>query len=117
MQTFLRDLRYGARMLRKQPGFTLASALTLALGIGGSTAIFSIVQAALLRPLGFPAAERVMALWEGTPEGEQPRSRVAPGNFYDWREKNKTFAEMAAFSASVKTLTGAGEPEQLRGAM
>src|SRR5262245_29678242 len=117
MQTLLQDLRYGARMLRKQPGFALAAALTLALGIGGSTAIFSIIQTVLLRPLGFPAAERVLALWERTPEGKQPRSRAAPGNFYDWREQNQSFAEMAAFATAAMTLTGAGEPEQLRGAM
>src|SRR5499426_1340772 len=117
MQTIWQDLRYGARMLRKHPGFAMAAALTLALGIGGSTAIFSIVQTVLLRPLGFPAAERELALWERAPEGKQPRSRAAPGNFYDWREQNQSFAEMAAFAASVMTLTGAGEPEQLRGAM
>ncbi|HMB27819.1 MAG TPA: ABC transporter permease, partial [Blastocatellia bacterium] len=117
MQTLWQDLRYGARMLRKQPGFALAAALTLALGIGGSTAIFSIVQTVLLRPLGFPAAERALALWERAPEGKQPRSRAAPGNFYDWREQNQSFADMAAFAAAAMTLTGAGEPEQLRGAM
>src|SRR5215470_4289974 len=117
MQTLWQDLRYGARMLRKQPGFATAAALTLALGIGGSTAIFSIVQTVLLQPLGFPAAERTLALWERTPEGKQPRARAAPGNFYDWREQNQSFAEMAAFATAAMTLTGAGEPEQLRGAM
>jgi len=109
------DLRYGARMLFKQPGFTLIAVLTLALGIGANTAIFSVVNAVLLRPLNYTEPDRVVALWESVP-AKGGRWRVTPANFFDWKKQNHVFTEVAAFGASGFNLTGAGEPEQIRGA-
>lgn len=117
MSNFGHDIKFGIRMLRKSPGFTLVSVLTLALAIGATTAIFSIINTVLLKPLSFHDSERIMSLWELLPDGEQERFRVAPGNFYDWRERSGSFEKMAAFGSSGMTLTGAGDPEQLRGAV
>lgn len=117
MINFGHDIKFGIRMLRKSPGFTLVSVLTLALAIGATTAIFSIINTVLLKPLSFHDSERIMSLWELLPDGEQERFRVAPGNFYDWRERSGSFEKMAAFGSSGMTLTGAGDPEQLRGAV
>ncbi len=117
MSNFGHDIKFGIRMLRKSPGFTLVSVLTLSLAIGATTAIFSIINTVLLKPLSFHDSERIMSLWELLPDGEQERFRVAPGNFYDWRERSGSFEKMAAFGSSGMTLTGAGDPEQLRGAV
>ena len=117
MSNFGHDIKFGIRMLRKSPGFTLVWVLTLSLAIGATTAIFSIINTVLLKPLSFHDSERIMSLWELLPDGEQERFRVAPGNFYDWRERSGSFEKMAAFGSSGMTLTGAGDPEQLRGAV
>src|ERR1700749_407076 len=111
MKSFIRDIRYGLRMLAKSPGFTLVAVVTLALGIGANTAIFSVVNAVLLRPLDYGEPERVVALWENVP-AKGGRCRVAPANFFDWRKQNQVFEEVAAFSASTLNLTGAGEPAE-----
>jgi putative ABC transport system permease protein len=114
MQTLLQDLRYGARMLRKHPSVTLIAVVTLALGIGANTAIFSVVNAVILRPLPYRNPEQLVSLWEEIPaEGHW---RVAPANFFDWQKQNTTFEKMAAFGYSTMTLTGSGEPEQVLGA-
>src|SRR3954463_12339746 len=114
MRTLIRDLRFGVRMLQKHPGFTLVAVVTLALGIGANTAIFSVVNAVLLRPLDYGEPERVVALWENVP-AKGGRWRVAPANFLDWRRQNQVFEEVAAFSASTLNLTGEGEPAELSG--
>ncbi|MFL6333872.1 MAG: ABC transporter permease [Pyrinomonadaceae bacterium] len=114
MRRLIRDLRFGVRMLLKNPGFTLVAVVTLALGIGANTAIFSVVNAVLLRPLDYGEPDRVVALWENVP-GKGGRWRVAPANFLDWRRQNQVFAEVAAFSASTLNLTGEGEPAELSG--
>ena len=108
------DLRYGARMLLKQPGFTLIAVLTLALGIGANTAIFSIVNAVLLRPFPYHAPERLVILQERESAG-RGFSPSYP-NFVDWRAQNTVFDSIAAVRQNESfNLTGAGEPERLQG--
>ena len=116
MQTLLQDLRYAARMLRKQPGFTVVVTLTLALGIGANTAIFSVVNAVLLRPLPYREPDRLVAVWEVNLSDASRKSRVTPANALDWREQNDVFEDLAMFGASGGNLTGDGDPEQLLGA-
>ncbi len=109
----LQQLTYAIRMLMKNPGVTLVAVITLALGIGANTAIFSVVNGVLLRPLQYKNPDRVVSLWENVPG--HGRWRAAPGNFFDWKKQNTLFEEMAAYGGSALTLTGAGEPEQLIG--
>jgi putative ABC transport system permease protein len=109
----LKDLRYGLRMLAKNPGVSLIAVLTLALGIGANTAIFSVVSAVLLNPLPYNAPDRLVSLWENVPE--HGRWRVAPANFLDWKRQNTVFEDVAAFGGAAMTLTGDGDPEQLMG--
>jgi len=113
MQTIWQDLRYGARMLLKHPGVTTVAVLTLALGIGANTAIFSVVNAVVLRPLPYNNPDRLVSLWENVPE--RGRWRVSPANFLDWKKQNTVFEDVSAFGAGTLTLTGDGEPEQLLG--
>jgi predicted permease len=117
MQTLLQDLRYGVRMLLKKPGFTLIAVLTLALGIGANTAIFSVVNAVLLRPLPFPESERLMQIFLNTPERESGRGTYGNADFQTLRERNRSFEKIAAVSPGNRfSLTGSGEPEQVIGA-
>jgi len=109
------DLRYGMRSLMKAPGFLLAAAGTLALGIGATAAIFSVVHAVLLRPLPFRDPEQLVALWETDRANGNERWRVAPANFRDWSATATVFTDTAAFGANAVTLTGGGEPVQLKG--
>jgi predicted permease len=113
MQSFLQDLRFGARMLVKNPGFTLISVLTLALGIGANTAIFSVVDTVLLRPLPYKDAEQLVAVWEVQAKVNQVM--FSPAEFLDYQTQNQSFSEMAAHRLMYFTLTGLGEPEQLNG--
>ena len=103
MQTLWQDLRYGARMLLKQPGFTLVAILTLALGIGANTAIFSVVNAALLRSLPYDQAEQLVAVFVRTQK--DPREYVAWPDLLDWRAQNQSFAQLAAFVPQSVNLT------------
>jgi putative ABC transport system permease protein len=115
MRTLWQDLRYGARILMKHPGFTAVAMITLALGIGANTAIFSVVNSALLRPLPYKDSDRLFIVWErpkGTPQG---RNSPSPANFIDWRDQSQVFEGMAAMINQVFNLTGAGEPERLTG--
>ncbi len=116
MQTLMQDLRYGARMLMKQPGFTLIAIITLALGIGATTAIFSVVNAVLLRPLPFPQSERVVRLWESLPQGNGLRVAVRHPNFQDWRQQNQAFTHMAAYREDGFNLQTGAEARRLEGA-
>jgi putative ABC transport system permease protein len=114
LETFWQDLRFGARMLLKQPGFTLIAVVTLALGIGANTAIFSIVNAALLRPFPYQAPERLVILLESVSAG----GGFSPSypNFVDWRAQNTVCSSMSAVKENESfNLTGAGEPERLQG--
>jgi putative ABC transport system permease protein len=112
MGTILQDLRYGFRMLLKSPGFTFVAVLALALGIGANSAIFSVVNAVLLRPLPFKEPSRLVILWE---KNETQDSSVAYPNFLDWRDASKAFEQMTAYRRDSFNLTGAGEPERLAG--
>ncbi|HEX8687658.1 MAG TPA: ABC transporter permease, partial [Pyrinomonadaceae bacterium] len=112
IETLLQDVRYGARVLAKNKGFTAVAVLTLALGIGANTAIFSVVNELLLRPLPYKDAERIVMLWERTPQGtnQNPTSRA---NFRGWREQSTAFEGVAAFYDRSFALTGDGEPEEV----
>ena len=108
MNTLLRELRYGLRTLIKARGFSLIAALTLALGIGASTAIFSVVDAVLLRALPFPDPDRIVRIWEQKPNGR--RINLADPNFDDFRDQNHTFASMAIYNEMRSPISGASEP-------
>ncbi|HYP01332.1 MAG TPA: ABC transporter permease, partial [Pyrinomonadaceae bacterium] len=117
MNTFWQDLRYGFRMLWKSPGFTLVTVLALALGIGANTAIFSVVNTVLLRPLPYKTPDRLVWLWETSPQNDIPKEVASYPNFEDWRQQNQNFEAVTAFSGTTASLTGTdGEPERLPGA-
>jgi putative ABC transport system permease protein len=111
------DLRFGARMLLKQPGFTLIAVLTLALGIGANTAIFSIVNAVLLRPLPYQQPDRLVAVWESDKRKVEGQSSMAYPNFYDLRAQNQSFEQMASYYTNNVVLTGIATPVNLRSAI
>jgi putative ABC transport system permease protein len=115
METFIQDVRFGARMLRKHPGFTLVAVLTLAFGIGANTAIFSVVNSVLLRPLQYPNAERIVAIQELDEKGS--RVQVTPANFLDWRAQNTMFEQLAAIYARTANLSAGEEAERIDLAM
>jgi putative ABC transport system permease protein len=98
MTAFFRDIRYGVRSLRKRPGFTSVAVLTLALGIGANTAIFSITNAVVLRPLPYREPERLVTLWESAARSDESRVVVSPANYLDWREQSRSFEEMGAYN-------------------
>ncbi|HEY0321327.1 MAG TPA: ABC transporter permease [Pyrinomonadaceae bacterium] len=112
MDTLWQDLRYSFRMLWKSPGFTVIAILALALGIGANTAIFSVVNAVLLKPLPYKDPNRLAILWE---KAATQDTSVAYQNFQDWREQNQSFEEITAFRRDSFNLVGAGEPERLAG--
>jgi putative ABC transport system permease protein len=116
-ETLLQDLRYGLRMMRRAPGFTLTAVLALALGIGANTAIFSVVNAVLLRPLPYDQPDRLMQVWHTPPQKSfpgMPIFTVSPANFLDWRAQNHSFEGMAAYGFGRYTITGSGHPETIR---
>lgn len=116
MQSILQDLRYGLRILFKNPGFTAIAIITLGLAIGANTAIFSVVNAVLLRPLPFQDAERLVkvSIIEGKEEGT---GSMSPADFLDYRDENQAFDYMAAYIPWGVTLVGEGDPERLSGAL
>ncbi len=107
----MQDLRYGFRQLRRNPGFTVVAVLTLALGIGANTAIFSVVNGVLLSPLPYPHPDRLVALYSRT--AQFSNSSISYPNFLDWARDNHSFSAMAAYREDNFTLTGAGEPERV----
>src|SRR5215470_3211995 len=111
------DARYGLRTFWKSPGFAAVAILTLALGIGANAAIFSVVNAVLLRPLPFPEPDRLVAVWHTPPQESfpgVPKFALSPANFLDWRAQGQTFEGMSAFGYGRYTLTGTGRPEVIR---
>jgi putative ABC transport system permease protein len=116
VESLARDLRYGLRTLARSPGFSLAGILILGLGIGVNSAIFTVVDAVLLRPLPFPDAERIMKLWHTPPQSTfagMPTFSLSPANFLDWEAQSTSFEAMAIYRGGARTLTGRGEPEAL----
>jgi len=111
----LHDLRYAARMQRKNLSFTIIAVIALALGIGANTAIFSVVNTVLLRPLPYKDPERLVMVWEDATKHGYPRDTPAAANYVDWRDQNQVFEGMAAFTDESFNLTGAGDPERLEG--
>ncbi len=107
------DLRYGFRTLRKSPGFTAVAMLALALGIGANTAIFSVVNGVLLRPLAYPEPDRLVKIYETSAEFSQ--TSVAYPNYLDWRRDTRSFTDMGAWRNDDFNFTGSGEPEQVPG--
>src|SRR5262247_1523505 len=113
MNTLLQDIRYGFRGLWRNPGFSIVAALSLALGIGANTAIFSVVNAALLRPLPFHDPDRLVMVWEDASFAGFPRNTPAPANYADWKSQNHVFEDMGALVDNSYNLTGDGEPEKI----
>jgi len=117
MNTLLHDLRYGVRMLLKSPGFTLAALITLGLGIASSTAIFSVIDAVLLRPLPYPDSDRIMALSQTTRSTGEPNGASAAANYVDWASQNDLFSYLAASRGEPASLADGDRPERVRGTM
>ncbi|HZI49471.1 MAG TPA: ABC transporter permease [Pyrinomonadaceae bacterium] len=115
METLIKDIRYSLRGLWKRPGFTVVALITLALGIGANTAIFSLINAVLIRPLPFPDPDRLVWTWGNIRNGGN-RASVAPLDYLDYRHENHTFEQFAAMTSASANLTGGGEPERLAAA-
>src|SRR6202522_3906323 len=117
VDNLIQDLRYGVRSMMRAPGFTAMAVLALALGIGANTAIFSVVNAVLLRPLPYDQPDRLVQLWHVPPQAAFPgiaEFPVSPANFLDWRSQTQSFEGMSAYGRGSYTLTGSGEPETFR---
>jgi predicted permease len=117
MENLLQDIRYGMRTLAKNPGFTIVAVLTLALGIGANTAIFSVVQNLLLRPLPYPQPERLVEILNTYPP-QIPKGGLSPGDYADWKGQNESFSEMGAYARVLQgfNLSGEGEPQRIQAA-
>jgi len=113
METIIKDIRYAIRGLLQRPGFTAIALITLALGIGANTAIFSVVNAVLLRPLPFSDPEQLVIVWEDAAFAGFPRNTPAPANYADWKTQNQSFVDMAATAEKSFNITGDGEPERV----
>ena len=115
VERIAQDIRYAGRGLRRSPGFALTAVASLALGIGANTAMFTVVNSVLLKPLPFPDSDRLVQLWEAKPSKGDFRNVVNGVNFLDWREHTHSFTGMAAVDNSIANLTGAGEPVAVDG--
>jgi predicted permease len=113
METLLRDVRYGIRSLLKHPGFTAIAVITLALGIGANTAMFSVINAVLLRPLPYQQPDRLVTIWEESPQRGMYQMPVSFANLRDWVDQNHVFEQISAYTFTDLNLTGAGEPARL----
>ena len=117
LETLLQDLRYGLRMLGKNPGFTAVAVLTLALGIGANTAVFSLVNAILLRPLSYRSPEELVLVSETVPQmGGDLEVGVAAGEYLDYRDRNRSFVQTGAYEDAGFNLTGEGNPLRVNAA-
>ena len=117
LENLFEDLRIGARMLRKNPGFATIAMLTLAIGIGANTAIFGLANAAFFRPLPYPDAERLAFLWQNNQRTGETEGLVSYPNLADWRSQSKCFADMAFFMSGKSILSGAGDPQRTASAL
>jgi putative ABC transport system permease protein len=115
MHSLLRDLRFAVRSLLKRPALTIIAIVTLAIGIGANSAIFSTINALLLKPLPFPDPERVVALWDKVPSRGVERNEVSVANYLDWRAQNKSFEQLGIYRWWSTNLTGADSPERVQG--
>jgi putative ABC transport system permease protein len=113
METLWQDLRLGARSLFKQPTFTIVAVVALALGIGANTAIFSVVNAVLLQSLPYRDADRLVTVWEHNRTRGNAQNVINLGNFFDWKQQNRVFEDMATFFDLTSNLTSGGEPEEI----
>src|SRR5258708_9608598 len=115
MRTLFADLRYGLRLLRQAPAFTAIAIAALALGIGANTAIFSTLDAVVLRALSYHDPDRVVMVFEDSSHIGFPNNTPAPANYFDWKAQNHVFTDMAAVRYRGASITGDGVPEQLKG--
>jgi putative ABC transport system permease protein len=115
LSDLVQDLRYGLRMIAKTPAVSSIAIIALALGIGANTAIFSVVNTVLLRPLMFNQPDQLVMVWENATHLGFPKDTPSPANFLDWRQQNRVFSAMAALAPQSFNLTGVGEPERLDG--
>lgn len=117
VETLAQDLRFGLRMMVKSPTFTAVAVITLALGIGANTTIFSLINSLLLKPIPFPNAERLVLVWESQANDPKVRNIVSAPNYWDWQRQNDVFEKMAIFDSAGKgyDLSGGGEPERVSG--
>lgn len=113
MNTLIQDIRYGIRGLWHNPGFAIIAVISLALGIGANTAIFSLINTVLLRPLPYQEPDRLVMVWEDASFAGFPQNTPAPANYADWKAQNQTFEDMAALAQRSFNLTGDGDPERL----
>src|SRR5258705_3288731 len=115
MDTLSKDVRYGFRSLLKRPAFTIIAIVTLGLGIGANTAIFSTINSLLLKPLPFPDPDLIVALWDKVPSRGVERNEVTVANYLDWRAQNKTFEQLGIYRWWSTNLTGSDSPERVQG--
>src|SRR5437660_1182480 len=115
MDALLKDVRYTFRCLFKQPAFTVIAVLTLALGIGANSAIYSVVNALLVKPLPFSDLDRIVALWDHVPSRGVERNEVALADYLDWRAQNQTFEQLGVYRWWSANLTGIEPPERIQG--
>src|SRR5256714_4375129 len=114
LDTLFQDLRYGFRSLRKKPGFTATAVIALALGIGANTAIFSVIDAVLLRSLAYREPGSIVMVWEKSLRGGRTQNSVSPANFLDWKKQSSSFEQIAASWDTRANLTSGGEPEEIQ---
>src|ERR1043165_5987890 len=113
MEAMWQDVKYGVRMLAKSPGFTLVAVIALALGIGANTAIFSVVNAVLIRSLPYRSPDRLVVVWEKNRNRGRDQNVISPANYLDWQDQNTVFDSMAALFDNRTNLTGVDDPEEL----
>src|SRR5436190_14171395 len=113
--TFWLDLKLAVRLLARAPGFSAAVIVVVALGVGANSAVFTAIDQAVIRPLPFPDADRLAAVWEDFSAFGVAKQRVSPATYLDWKARNRTFQDLAAYGGDVRNLAGEGPPEEALG--